>query len=119
MLLNVQIEALGPLAFAERRPNDQFRASLPYVPGGTIFAALGANHFDAVLLPTVALPQCLSGLRRRQLGAPIADDGVPTQKSGAGTNQRLARSTDLLGAPATGGRWSMRRPTRMGGPGSD
>jgi CRISPR-associated protein Csx10 len=52
MLLNLNIEAQGPLAFAERRPNDQFRASQPYIPGSTIFGALGAilareKQFDA------------------------------------------------------------------------
>lgn len=46
MLLKLEIEALTPLAFAERRPNDQFRASLPYVPGGVIFGALGKQLAD-------------------------------------------------------------------------
>ncbi|WP_129678070.1 CRISPR-associated RAMP protein Csx10 [Candidatus Chloroploca sp. Khr17] len=41
MLLKLEIEAVTPLAFTERRPNDQFRASLPYIPGGAIFGALG------------------------------------------------------------------------------
>ncbi len=58
MLLDLQIEALGPLAFAERRPNDQFRASLPYVPGGTLLGALGSTlahsgQFDETIVRTL------------------------------------------------------------------
>lgn len=37
----VTIEALGPLAFPERKPGVQFRTSLPYVPGAAIYGALG------------------------------------------------------------------------------
>ncbi len=37
----VQIIARSPLAFAERKPGAQFRESLPYVPGATVFGALG------------------------------------------------------------------------------
>lgn len=40
-LLTIQIEALAPLAFPERKPSIQFNASLPYVPGAAIFGALG------------------------------------------------------------------------------
>lgn len=40
-LVPLTIEALGPLAFPERKPGVQFRTSLPYVPGATIYGALG------------------------------------------------------------------------------
>jgi CRISPR-associated protein Csx10 len=46
---SIDIFAEGPLAFPERRFGEQYRASLPYVPGGTVFAALAAEHFDAGL----------------------------------------------------------------------
>lgn len=38
----LQIEALAPLAFPERKPGVQFNASLPYIPGAAIYGALGA-----------------------------------------------------------------------------
>lgn len=41
LLLTYDLEALGPLAFPERKPGVQFNASLPYVPGAAIFGALG------------------------------------------------------------------------------
>jgi CRISPR-associated protein Csx10 len=40
-LVPLTIAALGPLAFPERKPGVQFRASLPYVPGAAIYGALG------------------------------------------------------------------------------
>ena len=40
-LVPLTIEALGPLAFPERKPGVQFRSSLPYVPGAAIYGALG------------------------------------------------------------------------------
>jgi CRISPR-associated protein Csx10 len=40
-LVPLAIEALGPLAFPERKPGVQFRLSLPYVPGAAIYGALG------------------------------------------------------------------------------
>lgn len=40
-LVPLTIEALGPLAFPERKPGVQFRSSLPYIPGATIYGALG------------------------------------------------------------------------------
>ena len=45
MMVSLVIEAHGPLAFAFRRPGTQFRQSLPYVPGGAIFAALAASGY--------------------------------------------------------------------------
>ena len=42
----VQIIARSPLAFAERKPGAQFRESLPYVPGATVFGALGKYLAD-------------------------------------------------------------------------
>lgn len=51
--LNLQIEALAPLAFPERKPGIQFNASLPYIPGAAIYGAigqqLGPDGFDAAL----------------------------------------------------------------------
>ncbi|KAB8145988.1 CRISPR-associated RAMP protein Csx10 [Chloroflexia bacterium SDU3-3] len=41
--LPITIEARGPLAFPERKPGVQFRASLPYVPGAVLYGALGAR----------------------------------------------------------------------------
>jgi CRISPR-associated protein Csx10 len=41
MLVPITIEALGPLAFPERKPGVQFRSSLPYVPGAAMYGALG------------------------------------------------------------------------------
>jgi len=41
MLLRLAITARSPLAFARSKPGTQFRASLPYVPGGALFGALG------------------------------------------------------------------------------
>lgn len=51
----LQITARSPLAFAERKPGEQFRKSLPYVPGATLFGALGhylaeVGRFDGALL---------------------------------------------------------------------
>lgn len=41
MLLALTITARAPLAFAFRKPGRQFRASLRYVPGATLYGALG------------------------------------------------------------------------------
>jgi CRISPR-associated protein Csx10 len=41
MLLQLDITARSPLAFAQTKPGSQFRESLPYVPGATIYGALG------------------------------------------------------------------------------
>jgi CRISPR-associated protein Csx10 len=41
MLLQLHITARSPLAFAQTKPGAQFRESLPYVPGATIYGALG------------------------------------------------------------------------------
>lgn len=41
LLLTYDLEALAPLTFPERKPGVQFNASLPYVPGATLFGALG------------------------------------------------------------------------------
>jgi CRISPR-associated protein Csx10 len=53
--LPIEITPHSPLAFAERKPGAQFRESLPYVPGTTIFGALGQllaerENFDEALL---------------------------------------------------------------------
>ena len=40
-LFAITVEALSPLAFPARKPGAQFRASMPYVPGGAIYGALG------------------------------------------------------------------------------
>lgn len=40
-LIPIEIVARAPLAFPERKPGVQFRTSLPYVPGGAIYGALG------------------------------------------------------------------------------
>ncbi|EFO81933.1 hypothetical protein OSCT_0082 [Oscillochloris trichoides DG-6] len=40
MLLNLQLTARAPLAFARTKPGAQFRQSLPYVPGAALFGAL-------------------------------------------------------------------------------
>lgn len=37
----ILIEAAAPLAFPSSKPGTQFRASLPYVPGGAIYGVLG------------------------------------------------------------------------------
>lgn len=37
----IEIQAQAPLAFPERKPGVQFRASLPYVPGTVLYGALG------------------------------------------------------------------------------
>lgn len=42
ILLPLEITALAPLVFAERKAGVQFRDSLRYVPGATLFGALGA-----------------------------------------------------------------------------
>ncbi len=41
-IIPLQIEALAPLAFPERKPGTQFNSSLPYIPGAAIYGALGA-----------------------------------------------------------------------------
>jgi CRISPR-associated protein Csx10 len=41
--VQLRIIALAPLAFAERKPGTQFRESAPYVPGATLYGALGAQ----------------------------------------------------------------------------
>lgn len=40
---SIDIEALSPLAFPERKPGVQFRRSLPYVPGAALYGALAAQ----------------------------------------------------------------------------
>jgi CRISPR-associated protein Csx10 len=49
MLLDVTITALAPLAFPERKAGTQFRTSLPYVPGATLYGALGSLCYDPEL----------------------------------------------------------------------
>lgn len=49
MLISLTITALAPLAFPERKAGTQFRKSLPYVPGATIYGALGSRCYDPVL----------------------------------------------------------------------
>lgn len=46
MIVNLTITALAPLAFSERKPGEQYRESLPFVPGGALFGALGAALFE-------------------------------------------------------------------------
>jgi CRISPR-associated protein Csx10 len=46
MILALKITALSPLAFPERKAGTQFRSSLPYVPGATLYGALGARCFE-------------------------------------------------------------------------
>ncbi|GIV87220.1 MAG: CRISPR-associated RAMP protein Csx10 [Chloroflexus sp.] len=41
MIVRLEIEALAPLAFPERKPGTQFNRSLDYIPGAAIFGALG------------------------------------------------------------------------------
>ncbi len=57
LLLTFDLEAVAPLAFPERKPGTQFNASLPYVPGGAIFGALGqilgAQNFDEALFRAI------------------------------------------------------------------
>lgn len=40
-LLPLRIVARSPLAFVSRKPGEQFQESLPYVPGGAIYGAIG------------------------------------------------------------------------------
>lgn len=67
MLLDLTITARSPLAFARSKPGAQFRASLPYIPGGALFGALAgalreANALDETLLRAIrcsnAYPVC-------------------------------------------------------------
>lgn len=56
--LQLRITARSPLAFAERKPGAQFRDSLPYIPGATLFGALGRNlaehgQYDVDLMRSV------------------------------------------------------------------
>jgi CRISPR-associated protein Csx10 len=46
ILMRVIIEARSPLAFPMRKPGAQFQSSLGYVPGATMYGALGAHCFD-------------------------------------------------------------------------
>lgn len=41
MIVRLEIEALAPLTFPERKPGTQFNRSLNYIPGAAIFGALG------------------------------------------------------------------------------
>ena len=41
-IIPLQIEALAPLVFPERKPGTQFNSSLAYIPGAAIYGALGA-----------------------------------------------------------------------------
>lgn len=43
----LNMTALSPLAFPERKPGVQFRQSLPYVPGAALYGALGMHIGDA------------------------------------------------------------------------
>jgi CRISPR-associated protein Csx10 len=45
--LKLTIAALSPLAFSERRPGGQFRASMPYVPGAVLRGALAQQLLNA------------------------------------------------------------------------
>lgn len=45
MIVRLNITALSPLAFSERKPGDQFRPSQPFVPGAVIYGALGERCY--------------------------------------------------------------------------
>ncbi|HEU4322609.1 MAG TPA: CRISPR-associated RAMP protein Csx10 [Roseiflexaceae bacterium] len=45
MIVKLNITALSPLAFPERKPGDQFRPSQPFVPGAVIYGALGERCY--------------------------------------------------------------------------
>lgn len=47
MIFELTITALSPLAFSERKPGEQYRESLPFVPGAALFGALGAVCYSA------------------------------------------------------------------------
>jgi CRISPR-associated protein Csx10 len=47
MIIDVTITALSPLAFSERKPGEQYRNSLPFVPGGALYGALGALCYSS------------------------------------------------------------------------
>ncbi len=49
MLISLTIIALAPLAFPERKAGTQFRKSFPYVPGATIYGALGSRCYEPAL----------------------------------------------------------------------
>jgi CRISPR-associated protein Csx10 len=46
-VLKVVITARAPLVFSERRPGNQFRPSMRYIPGGVIRGALAQQFLDA------------------------------------------------------------------------
>lgn len=52
-LWKVTIEARSPLVFPIRKPGEQFRESLPFVPGATLYGALGGAGVDTALLERV------------------------------------------------------------------
>jgi len=52
-LLRLTITAHAPLAFPERKTGQQFRESLPYIPGAVIYGALGARGIDIDVLNTL------------------------------------------------------------------
>ncbi len=52
-LWNIAITAQSPLVFPVRKPGEQFRESLPFVPGGTLYGALGALQLGADLLRSI------------------------------------------------------------------
>lgn len=64
-VLQLEIESRSPLAFPERKPGEQFRSSLPFVPGATIYGALGS-------LLAQQLAQETREERERQIRAAIA-----------------------------------------------
>jgi len=47
MIIDVTITALSPLAFSERKPGEQYRNSLPFVPGAALYGALGALCYSS------------------------------------------------------------------------
>lgn len=59
MIVRLEIEALAPLAFPERKPGTQFNRSLNYIPGAAIFGALGQRlGEDPANLPLLRAVRC-------------------------------------------------------------
>jgi CRISPR-associated protein Csx10 len=58
MVVKLRITAHSPLTFPTRKPGAQFRESLPYVPGASVYGALGMwfgarEHFDPELFEQI------------------------------------------------------------------
>jgi CRISPR-associated protein Csx10 len=89
-VLKVVITARAPLVFSERRPGNQFRPSMRYIPGGVIRGALAQQFLDAGREGDEDF-----GAIFTSAGAPMFRNAYPAFLSTAGSVQTFISSRPL------------------------